>query len=132
MKDKAEKPESIDEYITLHPPKVQKILQTIRTLIRNTVPEAEEVIKYQIPTFIFHGNLVHFAAYKSHIGFYPAPSGIEAFKKDLAVYGSGKGSVQFPIDQDLPIDLIIKIVQFRLNENLEKQLFKKQKRGVSP
>lgn len=127
MKENANAPESIDEYIALHPPKVQELLQKIRTAIRNTIPEAQEAIKYQNPTFILYGNLVHFGAYKNHIGFYPAPSGINAFKMELAPYESGKGSVQFPIDQDLPIELIVKIVQFRVNENLEKLNLKKAK-----
>ena len=127
MKTKAKGLESIDEYIAMQSPKAQELLQKLRTVIRNTVPEAQEAIKYQIPTFILHGNLVHFGAYKYHIGLYPAPSGIKAFEKELAPYHSGKGSIQFPIDQDLPIELIIKIVQFRVNENLEKQNLKKSK-----
>lgn len=118
---------SIDEYIAFHPPKAQELLQKIRITIQDTAPEAQEAIRYQIPTFIQEGNLVHFAAYKNHIGFYPAPSGIATFHDELAPYEKGKGSVQFPIDQDLPIDLIVKIVQFRVKENLEKQKLKKSR-----
>ena len=113
-------PGTIDEYISLHPHKVQKLLQKVRSVIKKTAPEAQETIKYQIPTFILHGNLVHFGAFKNHFGFYPAPSGIAVFKQELSVYESGKGSIQFPIDQELPIELISKIVQFRVHENLEK------------
>jgi len=127
MKTIANSPESIDEYIALQSPRAQELLQQIRTAIRNTVPEAQEAIKYQIPTFMLHGNLVHFGAYKNHIGLYPAPSGIRNFIQELAPYESGKGSVQFPIDQNLPIDLIIKIVKFRVNENLIKMSLKKSK-----
>ncbi len=93
----------------------------VRETIRASAPQAEETIKYGIPTFTLHGNLVHFGAYKHHIGFYPAPSGIEAFKKELSVYKCAKGSVQFPVDKPLPLTLITKIVKFRVKENLSKK-----------
>lgn len=110
--------ENIDGYIATFPDDVQKLLQQMRELIRIAAPKAEETIKYAIPTFAQYGNLVHFAGYKSHVGFYPAPSGIEAFKKELSVYKSSKGAVQFPLDKPLPSALITKIVKYRLNENI--------------
>ena len=120
MKTKSTKPATIDDYIAGFPPDVQAILQKIRATIRKAAPQAEETISYQMPTFTLHGNLVHFAAFKSHIGFYPVPTGIEAFKKELSAYPSGKGSVQFPLDQPIPYGLISKIVKFRVKENLAK------------
>ena len=111
---------SIDEYIATFPKDIQKILQEIRAAIHATAPEAAEKISYQMPTFYLNGNLVHFAAFKKHIGFYPVPSGIEAFKKELSVYAQGKGSVQFPLDKPMPIPLIKKIVKFRAAENMKK------------
>ena len=113
-------PENIDEYISTFPEEVQEILEEIRTVIRNAASDAEETISYQIPTFTLNGNLVHFAAYKKHIGFYPAPSGIEKFKKELSVYEGAKGSIKFPLDKPIPYDLIRKIVAFRVGENLER------------
>ena len=113
--------ETIDEYIATFPENVQDILQEIRKVIRESAPEAEEAISYGMPTFKLNGNLVHFAAYEHHIGFYPAPSGIEAFKEELSPYKGGKGSVQFPIDKPLPLDLVEKIVIFRVKENLKKK-----------
>ncbi len=127
MKTKPSKPTTIDEYIAGFPPDVQDILQKIRALIRKEAPQAEEAIKYQMPTFVLHGNLVHFAAFQSHIGFYPVPTGIEAFKKELSVYPSGKGSVQVPLDQPIPYTLIRKIVKFRVKENLAKAAAKSKK-----
>jgi uncharacterized protein YdhG (YjbR/CyaY superfamily) len=111
---------TIDDYIAGFPKDVQVILEELRATIRKAAPEAEETINYQIPTFTANGNLVHFAAYKSHIGFYPTPSGIAAFKKELSTYEGAKGSVQFPIDKPLPLRLITKIVKFRVKENLER------------
>ena len=119
---------SIDEYIATFPPDIQAILQALRATIRAAAPEAEEKISYQLPTYFLKGNLVHFAAFKSHIGFYPAPSGIEAFQQELAVYKSSKGAVQFPIDEPLPLELVDRIVQFRVRENLEKAAQKKGKK----
>ncbi|HMI67835.1 MAG TPA: DUF1801 domain-containing protein [Cyclobacteriaceae bacterium] len=112
---------TIDDYIAGFPKDVQVILEDLRATIRKATPEAEETINYQIPTFTLNGNLVHFAAYKNHIGFYPTPSGIAAFKKELSAYEGAKGSVQFPIDKPLPLRLITKIVKFRVKENLERR-----------
>jgi uncharacterized protein YdhG (YjbR/CyaY superfamily) len=109
--------ESIDEYISRFPPEVQEKLKRLRKIIRESAPEAEEKMSYQIPTFTFHGNLVHFAAYKNHIGFYPTPSGIEAFKHELSEYKMSKGTVQFPLNMPLPYELVKKIVKFRVAEN---------------
>ncbi len=113
------KPTTIDEYIASFPEDVQKKLVQIRQTIRQAAPEAEETISYAIPTFKLKGRyLVYFAGHKNHIGFYPAPTGSEAFKEELAVYKTGKGSVQFPLNQPLPFDLITRIVKFRVKENL--------------
>ena len=122
-------PKTIDEYIVRFPEDVQAILQKIRLTIRETVPNAEEAISYQMPTFKLKGNLVHFAAFKNHIGFYPVPSGIEAFKDELSVYMQGKGSVQFPLDKPMPFDLIRRIVAFRVEENLAHAAAKGKKKG---
>jgi uncharacterized protein YdhG (YjbR/CyaY superfamily) len=110
----------IDTYIATFPADIQNILQELRKAIRAATPESAEKISYGMPTFYFKGNLVHFAAFKNHIGFYPAPSGIEAFKDELAKYKSSKGAVQFPISEALPLDLISKIVAFRVRENKDK------------
>lgn len=118
---------TIDEFIIQYPPGVQELLQKLRSVIRETVPEATEAIVYGIPTFRFHGNLVHFSAYKNHIGFYPTSSGVSHFKDRLAGYELSKGTIQFPIDQPLPYDLIREIVAFRVKENLEKAASKKKK-----
>jgi uncharacterized protein YdhG (YjbR/CyaY superfamily) len=131
MKTSSHKPETIDEYISLHPPKVQELLEKIRMVIKKAAPDAIEAIKYQIPTFVLNGNLVHFGAYKNHIGFYPAPSGITVFKQELSVYESGKGSIQFPLDKEIPFDMIGRIVQFRVQENLEKVMNKTRKTSIS-
>lgn len=112
--------ESVDAYIALYPADVQEILQKIRAIVREAAPEAVETISYQMPTFKLHGNLVHFAAYSKHIGFYPIPSGAEKFKEELSAYKGGKGSVQFPLNQPIPYDLIARIVAFRVEENLAK------------
>lgn len=111
-------PGTIDEYIAGFPTDVQQILQEIRMTIRKAAPDAAEAIKYQIPTFTLKGNLVHFAAYKKHIGFYPAPSGIEAFREELSAYEISKGAVRFPLDEPIPFDLIDRVVRFRVQENL--------------
>ena len=111
---------SIDDYISQFPSEVQELLETLRKVIKESAPGAQEKISYQMPTFVLHGNLVHFAAHKHHIGFYPAPSGIDAFKAELSEYKGAKGSVQFPIDKPMPYDLISKIVQYRVAENMEK------------
>ena len=111
---------NIDEYIAGFPQDVQQVLEKIRATIRKAAPDAKEAINYGIPTFTLNGNLVHFAAFKNHIGFYPAPSGIEQFKDELSAYELAKGSVQFPLDQKIPYGLITKIVKFRVKENLQK------------
>ena len=107
----------IDKFISKYPPEVQVMLQKIRALIRKSAPGAEEAMSYGIPTFKLNGkNLVHFSAFKEHIGFYPTPSGIEKFKKELSVYEGAKGSVKFPLNKPIPYALITKIVQFRVKE----------------
>lgn len=120
---------TMDEYIKTFPKDVQGILEKMRQTIRKVAPEATEAISYQMPTFKLNGkNLVHFAAFKNHIGFYPIPSGIEAFKKELSPYKQGKGSVQFPIDRPIPYDLVKKIVIFRVKENQFRYHFGKSSR----
>lgn len=111
---------TIDEYIDTFPIDVQEILRSVRKTIIKSAPEAEETISYMIPTFKLHGNLVHFAAYKNHIGFYPASSGVRTFANELTSYKTSKGTIQFPIDQPMPLGLIRKIVKFRVRENAEK------------
>ena len=115
---------SIDEYIATFPKDIQKILKELRATIKAAAPDSEEKISYQMPTFFLNGNLVHFAAFKKHIGFYPTPSGIEAFQKELSVYDGAKGSVQFPIDEPMPLKLISRIVKFRVAENIKKAKIK--------
>jgi uncharacterized protein YdhG (YjbR/CyaY superfamily) len=117
---------TIDEYINTFPEDVRIILNEVRQTIREAAPQAQETINYQMPTFTLNGNLVHFAAFKNHLGFYPTPSGIEAFKKELAPYKGAKGSVQFPIDQPMPLSLIRRIVEYRVKENLERTLKKRR------
>ena len=112
---------SIDEYIAEFPPETQKVLKELRALIRMAAPDATETISYAMPTFDLNGkHLVHFAGYAKHVGFYPVPSGIEAFKEELKPYKSGKGSAQFPLDRPMPTDLIRRIVEFRVRENTRK------------
>ncbi len=118
---------NIDEYIALFPGEVQKKLEEIRAVIKSAAPDATEAISYQMPTFKLHGNLVHFAAYANHIGFYPAPQGIEKFKEELSKYKGSKGAVQFPIDQPVPLDLIRRMVEYRVQGNLAKATLKKKK-----
>jgi uncharacterized protein YdhG (YjbR/CyaY superfamily) len=119
---------SIDEYITAFPAETQKILQEVRATIKAAAPEAQEKISYQMPAFTLNGNLVYFAAFKNHIGFYPTPTGVEAFAQDLACYKGAKGSVQFPLDRPMPVDLITKIVKYRAAENLKKAVAKPGKK----
>lgn len=128
MKTEQTSPQTIDEYIAGFPEDIQAILQQIRLVVRQEAPEAQETIKYQMPTFVWHGNLVYFAAFKKHIGFYPVPTGLEAFREELAGYVGGKGSVQFPLNQPIPYDLIGRIVAFRVKENLAKAEAKKKKK----
>jgi uncharacterized protein YdhG (YjbR/CyaY superfamily) len=116
---------TIEEYISQFPEDVRTILYELRQTIREAAPDAEETINYQMPTFTLNGNLVHFAAFKNHIGFYPTPTGIDAFKKELSVYKGAKGSVQFPIDQPLPLALIRRIVEYRVEENKQRKTKKK-------
>lgn len=126
-------PTSIDAYISGFPEHVQEILQKIRRIISDAAPDAEEAIKYQIPTFVLGGNLVHFAAFAKHIGFYPTPSGIEQFQDALSAYNSAKGSVQFPLDAPIPYNLIKRIVEFRVKENRGKISSKsKGRKGSKP
>lgn len=117
----------IDAYIGSFPEDIQKILEQVRVTIRKAAPGAKETINYGMPTFTLNGNLVHFAAFKNHIGFYPTPSGIEKFKKEISVYEWAKGSVKFPIEKQLPFDLITRIVEFRVSESLEKEKSKVKK-----
>jgi uncharacterized protein YdhG (YjbR/CyaY superfamily) len=126
MKAAGSSPENIDEYIAGCPRDVQKLLKQVRATIKRVAPDAEEVIKYRIPTFVLKENLVHFAAHKNHVGFYPTPSGIEAFKDELSQYKCAKGSVQFPIDRPMPLSLIEKIVKFRVDEARAKSTTKKR------
>ena len=121
-------PQDIDEYIASFPKDIQEILEKIRITIRKAAPDAEETIKYQLPTFTLKGNLVHFGAFKKHIGFYPTPTGTEEFKNELSVYEGAKGSVRFPLDKPIPFDLISKIVEFRVKENLERAEAKGKKK----
>jgi uncharacterized protein YdhG (YjbR/CyaY superfamily) len=117
MLPKQEAPQTIDAYIAGFPEDVQAILQQVRRTIHEAAPEATEAISYQMPTFKLHGNLVHFGAFKNHIGFYPVPSGMAAFEEELAAYKQGKGSVQFPLNKPMPLDLIRRIVEFRVQES---------------
>jgi uncharacterized protein YdhG (YjbR/CyaY superfamily) len=128
MKTGQTAPKNIDEYIAGFPPEIQEKLEKIRATIRKAAPAAEEAIKYMMPTFTLKGNLVHFAAFKNHIGFYPAPKGIEAFKEELAGYEGGKGTIQFPLDKPIPYALIGKIVKFRVQDNLERAAAKGKKK----
>ncbi len=114
------KSKDVDEYIESFPKEMQRLLEQVRTTIKKTAPASEETISYGMSAYRFHGMLVYFAGYKNHLGFYAIPSGHEAFKKELSKYKMGKGSVQFPLDQPLPLKLIAKIVKFRVRENLRK------------
>lgn len=121
---------SVDEYITAQPTHVRTVLKKIRQTIKAAAPKAEEVISYNMPAYKYNGMLVFFAAFKNHIGFYPAPRGIEAFKKELSAYKGAKGSVQFPLDKPIPFGLISKIVKFRMKENKKKALANKVSPGI--
>jgi uncharacterized protein YdhG (YjbR/CyaY superfamily) len=120
MEENKVTPQSIDEYIGQFPPEVQEILKTLRKVIKESAPEAQEKISWGMATFVLHGNLVHFAACKNHIGFYPSPSGINNFKEELSEYKGAKGSIQFPLTKPMPYELISKIVKFRVLENIQK------------
>ncbi len=128
MESKNKVSNSIDEYIANFPKEVQEKLKELRTAIKTSAPKAVEKISYQMPTFFLKGNLVHFAAYKNHIGFYPAPRAIEEFKSELSAYEGSKGTVRFPLEKPIPLDLISKIVRFRVKENLEKAEAKVKKK----
>ncbi len=114
------KQNSIDEYIAGFPEEIQVILNQVRTTIKKSAPDAVEKISYAMPTFFLNGNLVHFAAFQNHIGFYPTPSGIENFKKEISKYKWSKGAVQFPINEPMPLKLIEEIIKFRVRENQQK------------
>ena len=129
MKSTAAAPSTIDEYIGTFPPDVRRKLSDLRATIRRAAPDAVEKISYRMPTFFQRKNLVHFAAYEHHIGFYPTASGIAAFKDDLKTYNSSKGAVQFPIDEPLPLKLVTRIVKFRVGENEAKAAAKKTARA---
>ena len=127
MKTSQTKAKNIDEYIAQFPDDVQKILEKIRALIKATIPEAEETISYQIPTFTLNGKyLIYFAGYKNHVSIYPAPRTAEQFKDELATYEGGKGTVQFPLDEPIPYGLIKRIIKFKVKENREKSKGKKK------
>ncbi len=120
MDGDARMPATIDEYIADFPPDIREKLEAVRAMIRKAAPQATEKISYRMPTFWLEGNLVHFAAFRNHIGFYPTPSGIEGFQAELEPYKNAKGSVQFPLDRPLPLELMERIVRYRVEENLAK------------
>lgn len=128
MKTKQAAPKDINEYIAGFPSDVQEILKKIRMTIRKAAPDAEETIKYQMPTFTLNGNLIHFGAFKKHIGLYPVPRGIEEFKDELSVYEGEKSTVRFPLDEPIPFGLISRIVKFREKKNLDGAEAKGKKR----
>lgn len=119
---------TIDEYIMQFPAEVQEKLQAVRKVIKESAAEATEKISWQMPTFYLYGNLVHFAAHKNHIGFYPGANGIEAFKDKLSEYKSSKGAVQFPFEKPVPYELISEIVRFRVSENEKESKAKAEKK----
>ncbi len=112
---------AIDEYITTFPKNVQTILEELRQAVKETAPEAEEAISYQMPAFKLNGNLVYFAAFKDHIGFFPTSSVMEVFEEEVKAYKTGKGTLRFPMDRPMPLDLVKKIVKYRVKENLDKK-----------
>lgn len=118
MKSNSPVVKNVDEYIASFPKATQKLLQQLRKTIRKAAPEAEEVISYQMPAYNLYGKLVYFAGYEKHIGFYPMPSAIDNFKKQLDNYNTSKGTVQFPLDEPLPIALVTEMTVFRMKENL--------------
>ena len=120
-------PSSVDEYISTFPKEVQKLLEECRGAIRAAVPDAQEKISYGMPTFALEGNVVHFAAHKNHVGLYPTPSGTDAFEAELTAYKRGKGSVQFPFGEPLPLELIGRIAKYRADENISRALDKKRR-----
>jgi uncharacterized protein YdhG (YjbR/CyaY superfamily) len=118
---KSKQAKNIDEYIADFPVEVQLLLQTLRTAIRKAAPKAEEAIKYQMPTFVLNGNLIHFAGYKNHIGLYPGSKPIEEFKDELSRYETSKGTVRFPLDKPIPLGLISRITKFCVKRNLARK-----------
>jgi uncharacterized protein YdhG (YjbR/CyaY superfamily) len=126
-KAKTEIVKTVDDYIAGFEPAIQQRLAQLRQTIKKAAPDAEELIAYMMPAYKLNGPLVYFAGYKNHIGFYATPNGHEAFKKELSVYKQGKGSVQFPLDEPLPLSLVTKIVKFRVKQNREKEKLKKMK-----
>ena len=130
MATKRATPETIDEYITMFSPEVQQILEKIRRVVRSAAPDAQEAISYQIPTFKLNGILVHFAAFKNHIGFYPPIRGDAALEQAIAPYAGEKGNLRFPLDQPIPYDLIERIAKLRVQQNLAKAPAK-SKKGAS-
>ena len=129
MRSNPTAPKNIDQYIAGFPNSVQEILEQVRMTIRQAAPDAGETISYQIPTFTLKGKyLIYFAACKKHIGLYPAPRGVEKFKKELALYEGGKGTVRFPLNKPIPFGLIKRIVKFRVKENLERAKAKRKKK----
>ena len=128
MAKRAANPKTIDEYIAAFSPEVQEILKNIRRTIRRAAPRADEAISYQIPTFKLDGNLVHFAAFKKHIGFYPPVKGDARLVKAVSRYAGPKGNLRFPLDQPIPYDLIKRVVTLRVKQNLARAAVKKKKR----
>jgi len=114
------KESTIDEYISQFPKHIQNILNEFRNIIKQEAPQAKEAISYQMPTFKLNGNLVHFAAFKDHIGFFPTPSPIVFFKKELSKYETSKGTIRFPLNKPIPFDIVRKIVKYRVKENMKK------------
>lgn len=127
MTDNPNKPADVDEYISGYPPEVRELLEKVRQAIRITAPEAVETIKYGIPTYVLHGNLVSFAGYKQHIGVYPIPAGDAAFQAELAPHRTSKSTARFPLDQPVPYDLIGRLVKFRIEEQQAKAAGKKKR-----
>jgi len=127
MKTDQTTPKTIDDYIAGFPPEVRVILKKLRATIRKAAPGAEKAIKYRLPTFVLSGNLVHFGAFKKHIGFYATPTGNKQFREELSAYEGAKGSVRFPFDKPIPYSLVSKIVKFRVKENLERSVAKRKK-----
>ena len=121
MEAKKKVAKNIDEYISQFPPEVQGVLQKVRETIRKAAPKATETISYAIPCYMYHGYLIYFAGFKNHVSVYPAPRGAAEFKDELAVYKGGKGTVQFPLDEPLPVKLIARMVKYRMKENEEKE-----------
>jgi uncharacterized protein YdhG (YjbR/CyaY superfamily) len=127
MKTDPTTPKSIDDYIAGFPPQVRVILDRLRATIRRTAPGEEEAIKYRLPTFVLSGNLVHFGAFKKHIGFYATRTGNKQFREELSVYEGANGSVKFPLNKPIPYSLVSKMVKFRVKENLERAGAKREK-----